>query len=223
MKLTETIRHMKHKRLILSALLIVGIAGVGSTAAILTSATGSLVNRFGTQALQTEIVEEFPEVVIEVNEDIVKVVAVENKTESANYAYIRARLTVSPDSVLKDNGGSVVIKAGDTEITTLDMNSVTIDTQKFVTEEEEKQTDGTWIYCKEDGFFYFTSSVAPGSQTEALISSVVIGDASEEAFDITIYQESVVGVEDQTDLSIEEIQEAFASADKISSSSTDED
>lgn len=223
MKLTETIRHMKHKRLILSALLIVGIAGVGSTAAILTSATGSLVNRFGTQALQTEIVEEFPEVVIEVNEDIVKVVAVENKTESANYAYIRARLTVSPDSVLKDNGGSVVIKAGDTEITTLDMNSVTIDTQKFVTEEEEKQTDGTWIYCKEDGFFYFTSSVAPGSQTEALISSVVIGDASEEAFDITIYQESVVGVENQTDLSIEEIQEAFASADKISSSSTDED
>lgn len=223
MKLTETIRHMKHKRLFLSALLIVGIAGVGSTAAILTSATGSLVNRFGTQALQTEIVEEFPEVVIEVNEDIVKVVAVENKTESANYAYIRARLTVSPDSVLKDNGGSVVIKAGDTEITTLDMNAVTIDTQKFVTEEEEKQTDGTWVYCKEDGFFYFTSSVAPGGQTEALISSVVIGDASEEAFDITIYQESVVGVENQTDLSIEEIQEAFASADKISSSSTDED
>lgn len=223
MKLTETIRHMKHKRLILSALLIVGIAGVGSTAAILTSATGSLVNRFGTQALQTEIVEEFPEAVIEVNEDIVKVVAVENQTESANYAYIRARITVSPDSVLKDNGGSVVIKAGDTEITTLDMNTVTIDTQQFVTEEEEKQTDGTWIYCKEDGFFYFTSSVAPGSQTEALISSVVIGDASEEAFDITIYQESVVGVEDQTDLSIEEMQEAFASADKISSSSTDED
>lgn len=223
MKLTETIRHMKRKRLILSALLIVGIAGVGSTAAILTSATGSLVNRFGTQALQTEIVEEFPEAVIEVNEDIVKVVTVENQTESANYAYIRARLTVSPDSVLKDNGGSVVIKAGDTEITTLDMNAATIDTQQFVTEEEEKQTDGTWIYCQEDGFFYFTSSVAPGSQTEALISSVVIGDASEEAFDITIYQESVVGVEDQTDLSIEEMQEAFASADKISSSSTDED
>lgn len=223
MKLTETIRHMKHKRLILSALLIVGIAGVGSTAAILTSATGSLVNRFGTQALQTEIVEEFPEAVIEVNEDIVKVVAVENKTESANYAYIRARLTVSPDSVLKDNGGSVVIKAGDTQITTLDMNAVTIDTQQFVTEEEEKQTDGTWVYCREDGFFYFTSSVAPGSQTEALISSVVIGDASEEAFDITVYQESVVGVENKTDLSIEEMQEAFAGADKISTSSTDED
>lgn len=223
MKLTETIRHMKQKRLILSALLIVGIAGVGSTAAILTSATGSLVNRFGTQALQTEIVEEFPEAVIEVNEDIVKVVAVENKTESANYAYIRARLTVSPDSVLKDNGGSVVIKAGDTQITTLDMNAVTIDTQQFVTEEEEKQTDGTWVYCREDGFFYFTSSVAPGSQTEALISSVVIGDASEEAFDITVYQESVVGVENKTDLSIEEMQEAFAGADKISTSSTDED
>lgn len=223
MKLIENIRHMKHKRLILSALLIVGIAGVGSTAAILTSATGSLVNRFGTQALQTEIVEEFPEVVIEVNEDIVKVVAVENQTESANYAYIRARLTVSPDSVLKDNGGSVVIKAGDTEITTLDMNAVTIDTQQFVTAEEEKQTDGTWVYCREDGFFYFTSSVAPGSQTEALISSVVIGDASEEAFDITVYQESVVGVENKTDLSIAEMQEAFASADKISTSSTDED
>lgn len=223
MKLIDSIRHMKHKRLLISALLIVGIAGVGSTAAVLTSATGSLVNRFGTQALQTEIVEEFPEVTIEVDEDIVKVVAVENKTESANYAYIRARLTVSPDSVLKDNGGSVVIKAGDTEITTLDMNAVTIDTQQFVTTDEDKQTDGTWIYCREDGFFYFTSSVAPGAQTEALISSVVIGDASEEAFDITVYQESVVGVEQKTDLSVEEMQEAFASADKISTSSMDED
>lgn len=223
MKLIESIRHMKHKRLILSALLIVGIAGVGSTAAVLTSATGSLVNRFSTQALQTEIVEEFPEVVIEVNEDIVKVVAVENKTESANYAYIRARLTVSPDSVLEGNGGSVVIKAGNTEITTLDMSDVTIDTQQFVTTEEDKQTDGTWIYCQEDGFFYFTSAVAPGAQTEALISAVVIGDASEEAFDITVYQESVVGVENKTDLSVEEMQEAFANADKISTSSTDED
>lgn len=222
MKLIESIRHMKHKRLILSAILIIGIAGVGSTVAVLTSATGSLINNFGTQALQTEIVEDFPEAVIEVNEDIVKVVAVENKSESANYAYIRARLTVSPDSVLKGNGGSVVIKAGNTEITTLDMSAVTIDTEEFVTEEENKQTEGSWIYCREDGFFYFTSSVAPGNQTEALISSVIIEDASEDAFDITIYEESVVGVEKKTDLSIGEMQEAFASADKISTSSTGE-
>lgn len=223
MKLIDSIRHMKHKRLILSALLLVGVVGVGATVAVLTSATGSLVNTFGAQALQTEIVEEFPEVTIEVDEDIVKVVAVENKTESANYAYIRARLTVSPDSVLQGNGGSVVIKAGNTEITTLDMSDVTIDTQQFVTTDEDKQTDGTWIYCQEDGFFYFTSSVAPGAQTEALISAVVIGDASEEAFDITVYQESVVGVESKTDLSVEEMQEAFASADKLDTASTEEE
>lgn len=223
MKLLESIRQMKHKRLILSGILILGIVGVGSTAAVLTSATGSLSNSFRPQALQTEIVEEFPEVVIEVNRDIVKVVAVENKSESANAAYIRARLTVSPDSVLVGNGGSVVIKAGNTEITTLDMNAVTIDTQKFVTEETDKQTDGTWIYCKEDGFFYFTSAVAPGAQTEALISSVVIGNSSEEAFDITVYEESVVGVEGETDLTVEQMQEAFAKADKVSASSTNEE
>lgn len=223
MKLLESIRQMKHKRLILSGILILGIVGVGSTAAVLTSATGSLSNSFRPQALQTEIVEEFPEVVIEVNRDIVKVVAVENKSESANAAYIRARLTVSTDSVLVGNGGSVVIKAGNTEITTLDMNAVTIDTQKFVTEETDKQTDGTWIYCKEDGFFYFTSAVAPGAQTEALISSVVIGNSSEEAFDITVYEESVVGVEGETDLTVEQMQEAFAKADKVSASSTNEE
>lgn len=223
MKLLESIRQMKHKRLILSGILILGIVGVGSTAAVLTSATGSLSNSFRPQALQTEIVEEFPEVVIEANRDIVKVVAVENKSESANAAYIRARLTVSPDSVLVGNGGSVVIKAGNTEITTLDMNAVTIDTQKFVTEETDKQTDGTWIYCKEDGFFYFTSAVAPGAQTEALISSVVIGNSSEEAFDITVYEESVVGVEGETDLTVEQMQEAFAKADKVSASSTNEE
>lgn len=223
MKLLESIRQMKHKRLILSGILILGIVGVGSTAAVLTSATGSLSNSFRPQALQTEIVEEFPEVVIEVNRDIVKVVAVENKSESANAAYIRARLTVSPDSVLVGNGGSVVIKAGNTEITTLDMNAVTIDTQKFVTEETDKQTDGTWIYCKEDGFFYFTSAVAPGAQTEALISSVVIGNSSEEAFDITVYEESVVGVEGETDLTVEQMQETFAKADKVSASSTNEE
>lgn len=223
MKLLESISQMKHKRLILSGILILGIVGVGSTAAVLTSATGSLSNSFRPQALQTEIVEEFPEVVIEVNRDIVKVVAVENKSESANAAYIRARLTVSPDSVLVGNGGSVVIKAGNTEITTLDMNAVTIDTQKFVTEETDKQTDGTWIYCKEDGFFYFTSAVAPGAQTEALISSVVIGNSSEEAFDITVYEEAVVGVEGETDLTVEQMQEAFAKADKVSASSTNEE
>lgn len=224
MKLIESIRHIKKKRLILSALLLVGVVGVGATAAVLTSATGSLVNTFSAQALQTEIVEEFPEVTIEVNKDIVKVVAVENKAESANYAYIRARLTVSPDSVLSDNGGSVVIIAGDTDITTLDLeDGITVDTGKFVTTDTEKQTDGKWIYCQEDGFFYFTSSVAPGNQTEALISAVVIKDASEEAFDITIYQESVVGVENRTNLTVSEMQETFAKADKVSTSSTDEE
>lgn len=223
MKVKELMKNMKHKKLILSAVLVLGIAGVGSTFAILTSATGSLSNSFKTQALQTEIVEEFPEVTIEVNKDVVKVVAVENESTSANSAYIRARFTVSPDSVLKDNGGSVVIKAGDVEITTLDLKDVVIDTEAFVTKEEAKQTGGTWVYCKEDGFFYFTSSVAPGNQTEALISAVVIGDASEEAFDITIYEESVVGVDEKTDLSVEEMQKAFASADKVSTSSTDEE
>lgn len=224
MKLIESIRRIKNKKLILSALLAVGVVGVGGTLAVLTSATGSLVNTFSAQALQTEIVEEFPEVTIEADKDIVKLVSVENLTESANYAYIRARLTVTPDSVLADNGSSVVIKAGDAEITTLDLeDGLTIDTDGFVTSEEEKQTAGTWIYCEEDGFFYFTSSVAPGNQTEALISAVVIKDASEEAFDITIYQESVVGVENRTNLTVSEMQEAFAKADKVSTSSTDEE
>lgn len=222
MKLLEFIRQTKYKKLILSAILVLGIAGVGSTVAILTSATGSLANSFKTQALHTEIVEDFPEVVIEVNKDIVKVVAVENQNESANAAYIRARLVVSPDSVLVGNGGSVVIKAGDTEITTLAVDDMTIDTQRFVTDQTEKQTDGTWIYCKEDGFFYYTSAVSPGAQTEGLITSVIIGDASEEAFDITVYEESVVGVENETNLSIEKMQEAFNKADKVSTSSTNE-
>ncbi len=222
MKIKELFKKMKYKKLILSAVLVLGIAGVGSTIAILTSATGSLTNTFKTQALHTEIVEEFPEVTIEVNKDIVKVAAVENETTSANYAYIRARLTVSPDSVLKDNDGSVVIKAGDKEINTLNLDEMTVDTDIFVTDETEKQTNGTWVYCKEDGFFYYTSSVAPGNQTEALITAVVIGDASEEPFDITIYEESVVGVEGKTDLSIEEMQKAFDSADKVSTSSTED-
>lgn len=214
MKVTELVRQIKYKRLILSAILIMGIAGMGSTVAVLSSVTGSLINSFRMQALQTELVEEFPETEVRINEEIVKVVAVENKNVSANAAYIRARLTVSPDSVLTGNGGSVVIKAGNTQITTLDMDGILIDTQKFVTADEDKQTGGTWIYCPEDGFFYFTSSVAPGNQTEALISAVIIGDAKEEAFDISVYEESVVGAANQSNLSIEEMQKAFANADK---------
>ena len=144
MKVNEFIKKMKYKKLILSAVLVFGIAGVGSTVAILTSATGSLTNIFKTQVLHTEIVEDFPEATIEVNKDIVKVAAVENENTSANYAYIRARLTVSPDSVLKDNGGSVVIKAGDIEITTLNLKEITVNTGAFVTDEIEKQTNGTY-------------------------------------------------------------------------------
>lgn len=212
---------MKYKKLILQAALVLGVAGVGTTASILTNATGSLTNRFQTQALRTEIVEEFPEVTIEENKEIVKVVAVENKDTSANAAYIRARLTVSPDTVLKGNGGSVVIRAGNTELTTLTAEQLTIDTETYVVKETEKQTDGTWVYCKEDGYFYFTSAVAPGNQTEALVTAVVIGDVAEEEFSLTIYEESVVGVEAKTNLSVKEMQTAFANADHVNTDSID--
>ena len=174
----------KHHKIILSlaacAVIAVGVAG---TYAILTDATGTVVNTFTGEEINTHIKEneDFdkqdvkPGVTLTLNKDV-KVV-----NDGPSDAFIRARVTISPDKAVTFTG----------------------------TDSKWVLADDDWYYYtevvaapKEDG---------TKSSTNSIMTQVNIPKDIEEDFDITVYQEAVGTGQYQAGetVDVEKIQEFF--------------
>ena len=165
------------KVFLITVLLIVGILGTATTFALLTSATGTVVNRFSVGDVNTHIDEEF-DGKVEAGATIKKTPAIVNDGPSP--AFIRARITISPATDLELLYG-----------TWADGNFTSAD--KKLKESSEINMHN-WSYNEADGFYYYHVVTAPNTEyevTETLFDAVKIGDSVKQNFDITIYQEAV--------------------------------
>ena len=165
------------KVFLITVLLIVGILGTATTFALLTSATGPVINRFSVGDVNTHIEEEF-DGKVEAGATVKKTPVIVNDGPSP--AFIRARITISPATDLE-------LLYGDWT----DGNFTSADKKL------EKSSDinmHNWSYNKADGFYYYHVVTAPDTDyevTETLFDAVKIGISVKQNFDITIYQEAV--------------------------------
>ena len=165
------------KVFLITVLLIVGILGTATTFALLTSATGTVVNHFWAGDVNTHIEEEF-DGMVEAGATVKKNPAIVNDGPSP--AFIRARITISPATDLELLYG-----------TWTDGNFISADKKL---EENSKVNMHNWSYNEADGFYYYHVVTAPGTDyavTETLFDAVKIGTSVTQNFDITIYQEAV--------------------------------
>ena len=165
------------KVFLITVLLIVGILGTATTFALLTSATGPVINRFSVGDVNTHIEEEF-DGKVEAGATVKKTPVIVNDGPSP--AFIRARITISPATDLE-------LLYGDWT----DGNFTSADKKL------EKSSDinmHNWSYNEADGFYYYHVVTAPKTKyavTTTLFDAVKIGDSVTQNFDITIYQEAV--------------------------------
>lgn len=190
------------KVFLITVLLIVGILGTATTFALLTSATGTVVNRFSVGDVNTHIEEEF-DGKVEAGATIKKTPAIKNDGPSP--AFIRARITISPATDLELLYG-----------TWADGNFTSAD--KKLKESSEINMHN-WSYNEADGFYYYHVVTAPNTEykvTETLFDAVKIGDSVKQNFDITIYQEAVFaeGYDAGTEVSTDVMVSAFAAVNK---------
>lgn len=146
--------------LVALALMVVSVTG---TLAVITANGGSVTNSFSVADVNTHLIEYInPSQVVNPGATITKEVAVVN--DGPTVAYIRARITVSPD--LWHDGGDGI--------------QLDVDTNNWL--------DGG------DGFYYFKYVTDPSdayNTTKNLFNKVTIGSKVETNFDITVYQEAV--------------------------------
>ena len=165
------------KVFLITVLLIVGILGTATTFALLTSATGPVINRFSVGDVNTHIEEEF-DGKVEAGATVKKTLVIVNDGPSP--AFIRARITISPATDLE-------LLYGDWT----DGNFTSADKKL------EKSSDinmHNWSYNVADGFYYYHVVTAPKTKyavTTTLFDAVKIGNSIKQNFDITIYQEAV--------------------------------
>lgn len=156
------------KMLIVSILLSAAVIGVAATIALEVARSNFVTNTFIAGKIDTEIDEE-----IDVDgATLKKSVSVKNLDTATSDAYVRVRLTKSPESeeiTLKFATGAI---------------------SNPINEESD-----TWIYNEEDGFYYYRYSVEPGKATTELLSSVDPGSYAGE-FDVIVYQESCIATEE---------------------------
>ncbi len=184
----------KKKKLLLTIVLCVAVLGVVATVAYLTDVTGAVKNRFslGDAEVTTEITEETGETD---GNAIQKSVAVKNiDTEDYNEqtCFIRVRVTCSPDYLSE---GMISLACGTWSEGTFDQTSDTYNMDD-------------WVYA--DGYYYYLYPVESSQTTEdadryttsSLFDAVVLSDAfaeNPEAFDVTIYEESVYSMDVDTE------------------------
>lgn len=147
------------KTFIVSLLLVVAIAGAAITMALAIARSNNVINTFEAADHSTEIEEK-------VDSDLTKTVWVKN-TAKKSPAFIRVRLTVSPEEL-----------------------------QKSLVLDEKALDEGKWI-DGEDGFYYYLTAVPAGGKTDALLSRVdgdseVFKKFTGDSFDIVVYEESCV-------------------------------
>ena len=177
--------HMKHKKVIITlAACAVIVAGISGTYAILTASTGKVTNSFKPEVIETEIKENLDA------ENLGKEVWIHNI--GPDDAFIRARVTISPDDVAEwkyENPASGI--------------------RYWEYSDPEKGGDG-WYYYKE--------VVPVDGNTQPLMSKVELLDPNFEGdFDVTVYQEAVgTGSHKANEVveDVSEIQKFFKAAEK---------
>lgn len=196
----ELIKNKRFKAVSLSCILLILVLGMGLTLALVTDSTNKLTNTFGVKDLVTHIEEN-------VGTGGLKEPVVVN--DGSATAFIRARVTVSPD--LWDNTSENIslqlgwwdevdnIRNGITEeddvkewsehgdfTRAMDLKRVNARTLY-----SRGGADGEygWYYC--NGWFYFNQPVEVNECTTPLFDAVIIGENVKENFDVTIYQEAV--------------------------------
>ena len=176
------------KTFILALALIVAVLGTGFTIAYMTD-KDSITNTVKSIARPddtTDIEEETGG--YDENGYLQKTVTVKNTdeaySEDGDYdtAFIRARITVSPD----------LWESREISLYTGNWSG-----NSFTGSEEVLKTDGKningWVYASSDGWWYYTEPVVQGKSTKSLLDAVYSKNPDETAdFDVTIYEESVL-------------------------------
>lgn len=168
------------KAFVITLALLIGIVGVGSTMALLSATSNSVINTFASGAVNTHIEEEVDDQPVEPEKAILKQPVIVN--DGPSNAFIRARITISPSDA------EVTLLAGTWD--KLDGSDKKFTEESKVFNGTEFRTNGDWIYS--DGYFYYAKPVSADTAddknvTASLFDAVVLNENA----DITIYQESV--------------------------------
>ena len=154
-----------NKTFITSLVLLIAIAGVATTIAIATAQSNTVTNEFGVAKIETEIEEN-------IGPGLIKQVKVTNNESANSPAYIRVRLTVSPES----DSIHLYAKEGEQDVD--------------ITSPEASKTVNGWEYY--NGFWYYLSPVEPKASTSALLDHLMVDEGFKDAFDVVVYQESCI-------------------------------
>lgn len=193
----------KKKISIIILALVLGIAATTATMALMTDVTKEVVNHFNPAKVETHIDEKIDDQPVKPDTAILKSPVIVN--DGPSNAFIRARITISPST------SGVMLLAGSWSKTTgadkvFTKSGEVFNGTAFV-------NNGNWIYCKADGFYYYTLPVESGKSTAAVFDAVVL----KENADVTIYQEAVLATDvysAQETVSVGEIQKLFENVNK---------
>lgn len=171
----------KKKVFIITLALALGIVATAATVAIMTATTGSVQNFFNPADVNTHIEEQVDDQTVKANTSILKAPVVVN--DGPSNAFIRARITISPST------SGVKLLAGEWSALT---GADKVFTQKSEVFNGTVFADnGNWIYCQEDGFYYYNLPVQAEDTTASIFDAVVLTESA----DVTVYQESVLATD----------------------------
>lgn len=170
---------LKNKKVFVIALILLcGIGVTSTTMAMLTDRTLVVTNLFSPGDVNTHIEEEIDDQPIVPDTAILKQPVIVN--DGPSNAFIRARVTISPSTA------GVQLLAGEWSVLEgadkmFSQNAVVYDGVSF-------RDNGAWLYCEEDGFFYYELPIAEGEHTASIFDAVVLSGSA----DVTIYQEAIL-------------------------------
>lgn len=166
------------KSMIVALALVLGAIATAVTVAVVVASSGTIYNNFSAAKVETHIEEELDDQPVKADSYVLKTPKIVNDGESN--AFIRARITITPSDA------GVQLMAGEWSATE---GADKVFTQKHEVYNRTNFCDnGNWIYCQEDGFYYYNLPVASKAATASLFDAVVL----QENADITIYQEAVL-------------------------------
>lgn len=166
------------KSMIIALALVIGVIATAVTMAVVVASTDTLYNKFHVAEVETHIEEKLDDQPVKANSHVLKIPQVINDGKSN--AFIRARVTITPSDA------GVWLMEG--EWSALEGADKVFSQQGIVYNGTTFMDNGNWIYCQEDGFYYYNLPVAAQAATESLFDAVVL----QENADITIYQEAVL-------------------------------
>ncbi len=192
---------IKNKKVfVITLILLIGIAATSATMAMLTAKTGTVTNIFTPGEINTHIDEEIDDQPVKIDTAVLKSPVIVN--DGPSNAFIRARITITPSTA------GVKLLAGDWSA--LEGADKTFSQKTVVYDGTAFADNGDWIYCAEDGFYYYTFPVEEGANTTSLFDAVILTESA----DVTIYQEAVLANETYAldeHVDVEEIKELFDS------------